>query len=57
MLMHSRILVYSYDTLWRRWTVPKCSVRSNGIIAISPPFDSSADMPVVDNSTVLFEHR
>ena len=32
MLMHSRVLVYSYDTLCRRRTVPKCAVRSNGIV-------------------------
>ena len=26
MLMHSQILVYNYDALWRRRTVPKCAV-------------------------------
>ena len=39
MLMHSGILVYSYDTLWRRGTAPNRAVRSDGIVVLSPPLD------------------
>ena len=39
MLMHSQILVYSYDALWRRWTVHKCAVGSDSIVVMSPPLD------------------
>jgi len=37
--MHSRVLVYSYDALWRRRTVSKRAVRSDGIVVMSPPLD------------------
>jgi ureidoacrylate peracid hydrolase len=38
--MHSRILVYSCDALWRGGTVPKCAVRSNGIVIMYTTIES-----------------
>ena len=46
MLMHSRVLVYSYDALWRRWTVSKRAVRSDGIVELQLGEASVLCLPV-----------
>ena len=40
MIMHSWSLVYFNDILWFRRVAPKCAMRSDGVVEISPPLNT-----------------